>query len=39
MNMNEAVRQDRHMKPEVDIPTGVQYISVRTYILFGSLGA
>ena len=39
MNVDEAVRQDRRTKPEADIPTGMQYISVRTYILFGSLGA
>jgi len=39
MNVDEAVRQDRHTKPEADFPTGVQYISVRTYILFGSGGA
>ncbi len=38
INMNEAVRQDRHMKPEAD-PTGVQYIFFGVYILFGSPGA
>lgn len=39
MNMNEAVRQDRRTKPEADIPTGVQYIFLNVYILFGSGGA
>lgn len=39
MNVDEAVRQDRRTKPEAVIPTGVQYIFLGVYILFGSPGA